>query len=176
MELLISSDEIAAKLKIAAAQISQDFQGKKLTIVIIMKGAICLASDLMRELHDTSFTVEYLKASSYGQLGIQQGKLTLSSLEGLSSIEGRDLLVVDDIFETGNTLFHVCEHLKTLKPSSIRTLILLAKEVERKVLYGPDYILFHIPNRFVVGYGLDYKELYRGLPGIYAFLDDNPPC
>lgn len=173
MDILISSEEIASKIKESAQLINEDYKDKNLTIVMIMKGAICVTSDLMRELK-IPLKLECIRASSYGYNGMQAGNLTISSLDCLE-IEGRDLLVVDDIFETGNTMLKVCKQLETLRPSSIRTLVLLVKDIKRKVEYRPDYVLFDIPDRFVIGYGLDYKELFRGLPHICAFPGDQPP-
>ncbi len=105
---------------------------------------------------------------------MKAGSLLLRGLEYLS-IEGRDLLLVDDIFETGNTILGIIEQLQEKKPHSIKTALLLVKDVPRNSRYLPDYILFHIPNLFVIGYGLDYKEQYRGLPNISAFIDNKAP-
>lgn len=173
MELLISSEQIAAKVSQAAAQINKDYKDKELTIVMIMKGSLCITTDLIRQL-DVPFNLEYVKASSYGQNGMKAGKLTVIGLDRLD-IKGKDLLVIDDIFETGNTMLEVVSQLNEKHPKSLKTLLLLVKDVPRKTDYLPDYVLFNIPDRFVIGYGLDYKELYRGLPGIYAFINDNPP-
>lgn len=173
MELLISQEEIAAKVKEAAVQINHDYADKNLTVLMVMKGAICVTSDLIRAI-DLPFKLEYLKASSYGYNGMSNGELTIAGLENLE-IEGRDILLVDDIFETGNTILGVMDKLAEKKPASIKTLMLLVKDVPRKTDYRPDYVLFDIQDRFVIGYGLDYKELYRGLPGIYAFINDKAP-
>lgn len=173
MEILISPQQIEEKIKESGKQISQDYQGKPLTIIMIMKGAICVASDLIRNI-DIPFTLEYVKASSYGQNGTTAGELTIAGFDNLN-IEGRDVLLVDDIFETGKTITAIREKLKEKNPSSIKSYILLLKNVPRKTDYVPEYVLFNIEDRFVIGYGLDYKELYRGLPGIYAFIEDKPP-
>lgn len=173
MELLISSDEIEQQVLAVSKQINEDYQDKHLSILMVMKGAVCVTSDLIRNL-EVPFKLEYLKASSYGENGMVGGHLTIVGLDSLD-IEGRDVLVVDDIYETGNTICQVIEKLKTKNPRSIKSLVLLLKDVPRKNQYIPDYVLFNIPNRFVIGYGLDYKELYRGLPGIYAFIGDKAP-
>jgi hypoxanthine phosphoribosyltransferase len=138
-----------------------------------MKGGICITADLMRAI-EIPFKFEFLKASSYGNNGMSAGKLTINGIESLD-IEGRDVLLVDDIFETGNTLQRIIKELSAKNPSSIKTLTLLVKEIPRKTSYLPDYILFHIPDLFVIGYGLDYKEFYRGLPAIYAFPENKAP-
>lgn len=173
MELLISSDEIAARVSEVAAQINQDYKDKQLTLVMIMKGSLCITADLIRQI-DVPCSVEYIRASSYGQNGMKAGQLTLAGLDGVD-ISGLDLLVIDDIFETGNTMLKVVSKLNERHPKSLKTLLLLVKDVPRKTDYRPDYVLFNIPDRFVIGYGLDYKELYRGLPCIYAFVGDKPP-
>lgn len=173
MELLISSEDIAKQVAAVSSRINEDYKDKHLTILMVMKGAVCITSDLIRNL-DVPFKLEYLKASSYGENGMVGGALTIVGLESLD-IEGRDVLVIDDIYETGNTICQVMELLKTKNPRSIKSFVLLLKDVPRKNPYRPDYVLFDIPNRFVIGYGLDYKEFYRGLPGIYAFIGDKAP-
>lgn len=173
MELLISQEEISVKVNEAAAQINSDYAGKDLTVLMVMKGAICVTSDLIRGIN-IPFKLEYLKASSYGYNGMSSGELTIAGLDNLE-IEGRDILLVDDIFETGNTIVGIMNKLTEKNPRSIKTLLLLVKEMPRKTDYRPDYVLFEIKDRFVIGYGLDYKELYRGLPGIYAFINDKAP-
>ena len=173
LELLISPEELAAKISEVAQQINVDYADKQLTLIMVMKGSVCVSVDLMRNL-DIPFKLEYLKASSYGYNGTTGGKLTISGLDHLE-IEGRDVLLVDDIFETGNTMLGIIDLLKTKKPNSVKTLLLLVKNIPRKTTYRPDYVLFDIEDHFVIGYGLDYKELYRGLPGIYAFPNNTPP-
>ncbi len=173
LELLISTEEIGAKIQAVGKQISSDYANKNLTLIVVMKGGICLTADLMRAI-EIPFKFEFLKASSYGYNGMSAGKLTINDIENLE-IEGRDVLLVDDIFETGNTLQGIIRELNTKKPSSIKTLTLLVKEIPRKTTYLPDYVLFHIPDLFVIGYGLDYKEFYRGLPAIYAFPENKAP-
>ncbi len=173
LELLISQEELASKIAEVAQQINSDYADKNLTLVMIMKGSACVTIDLMRYL-TVPFKLEYVKASSYGYNGSTNGALTLSGLNQVE-IEGRDVLLIDDIFETGNTILKVTEALMEHHPKSIKTLLLLVKNIPRKTTYRPDYTLFEIENRFVIGYGLDYKELYRGLPAIYAFVNDTPP-
>jgi len=173
LDLIISSEEIAAKIKTVGKQISSDYANKNLSLIVVMKGGICITADLMRAI-EIPFKFEFLKASSYGNNGMSAGKLTINGIESLD-IEGRDVLLVDDIFETGNTLQRIIKELSAKNPSSIKTLTLLVKEIPRKTSYLPDYILFHIPDLFVIGYGLDYKEFYRGLPAIYAFPENKAP-
>lgn len=173
LDVLISTQEIDAKMKEAAKMINNDYKDKNLTVIMIMKGAVCVAADLIRNIN-VPFKLDYIKASSYGNNGTVSGNLKIEGLDRLD-IEGRDVLLVDDIFETGKTITGIKEMLQQKKPNSIKTFVLLLKNISRKTSYQPDYVLFTIPNRFVVGYGLDYKEFFRGLPDIRAFKNDTPP-
>ena len=165
---LISEDSIVAKIAAVARELDAHFQGKEITIVMIMKGAICLVADLIRHL-STAFSLEFIQASSYGKNGTSRGELLIFGLENIDLVD-KHVLVIDDIFDSGVTLSEVMKRIELQKPASLRSLVLLAKKVPRKTDYRPDYVLFEIEDRFVVGYGLDYKERYRGLPGIYALL------
>lgn len=173
LDLLISAEEIEVRICEIAKQINEDYRDKQLTIVMIMKGALCVTTDLIRHI-DIPFKLEYIRASSYGYNGMSGGHLTIGNLDHLE-IEGRDILLVDDIFETGNTLLGVMNKIQDKCPNSLKTLLLLVKDIPRQVNYRPNYVLFDIQNRFIIGYGMDYKELYRGLPAIYAFPNDIPP-
>ncbi|MFC2049246.1 hypoxanthine phosphoribosyltransferase [Chlamydiota bacterium] len=173
LDLVLSSAEIAAKIHEAAVQVNCDYADKDLTVVMILKSAICVTADLIRHI-DVPFKLEFLRANSYGYNGTKGGQLTIENLDQLE-IEGRDVLLVDDIFETGNTILGVMAKLQERHPKSIKTLLLLVKDIPRKTTYRPDYVLFDIPDLFVIGYGLDYKEFYRGLPDIYAFPGNIPP-
>lgn len=173
LELLISPEEISQKITQTAQEIDTQYQGEEIALIIVMKGGVCIGADLMRAIK-TPFTLAYMKASSYGQNGTKSGELTITGLDGLN-LEGKNLLVVDDIFDSGKTMSGVVEKLKAANPKSLRTVVLLSKNIPRQVTYKPDYELFTIEDRFVVGYGLDYKEHFRGLPGVYAFVNDTPP-
>lgn len=174
---LITSQEIQGAIKRTAEEISRDYKGKSLTLVMIMKGAIHLTSDLMRNLTIPA-TLEYIQASSYGQNGTTPGKLSLFGLERLD-LAGKDVLVIDDILDTGETLYETTRELQKQHPASLKTLVLL-----RKNHYDPtkkheplnmkkytDYPIFTIGNAFVIGYGLDYKEKFRELPDIWVKKD-----
>jgi hypoxanthine phosphoribosyltransferase len=170
LKSLISEDKIKKKVIDAAKRVSDDFQGAELIILMVMKGAICLAADLMRHI-DVPFTIESIRASSYGLLGTQRGKLHIKGLEEID-VRDKNVLVVDDIFHTGHTLSVIIEELKKQAPKKVASLVLLFKQGSQEVEYVPDYVLFEIGDEFVVGYGLDYKEHYRGLPGIFAFKEE----
>lgn len=166
LEVLISQEEIERQIKNVAIKIDADYHGDEIVIVIVMKGAICLVADLIRALHNPC-SLEFICGSSYGLGGTERGKLTLTGIQGLQ-LKDKNVLVVDDIYDSGTTLTRIMEELKELQPATLKSLVLLSKNVPRKFSYKPDYVLFEIENRFVVGYGLDYKEYYRGLPGIFA--------
>lgn len=164
---LIEEQRISSKVKEYAAKINAEYKDKDLVIVMVMKGALCLVADLIREL-DIPLDVEYVQCSSYGQRGSQRGELQVIGLDRLN-IHNRDVLIVDDIFDSGHTLSTLMEALKVKQPRSVKSLVLLTKNVPHVTNYRPDYTLFSIENLFVVGYGLDYKERYRGLSGVYIY-------
>jgi len=172
LDLIVSKEAIATKIEETARQINRDYREKRLTILMVMKGSVCVTADLIRRL-EIPFELDYVKASSYNG-GTVSGNLAISDWNRLD-LEGKDVLLVDDIFDTGKTITTLCEALKEKRPASIKTLVLLVKNVPRSTTYRPDYVLFDIENRFVIGYGLDYKEFYRGLPEVFAFPDNKPP-
>jgi hypoxanthine phosphoribosyltransferase len=173
MDLLISPEEISQKVSEVAAVLNEDYRGEELTVLVTLKGAICISADLIRHLN-VPVQIEFIKASSYGQNGTERGVLTIHGIEKLD-LTSRNILVVDDIFDTGHTMSGIIDQLREKNPKSLKSLVLLQKKVPRQITYRPDYTLFEIENRFVIGYGLDYKEYYRELPGIYAFVNDTPP-
>jgi hypoxanthine phosphoribosyltransferase len=172
LELLISSQTIEHRLQEVAQEIEKEYRGKELVLLSVVKGALCVTSDLMRHL-TIPCTLECVKASSYGKNGIKRGVLTISGIEQLD-LTAKHVLVIDDILDSGYTMRGIVEHLEQKHPTSIKTLVLLSKNIPRDHPFTPDYVLFNIPDRFVVGYGLDYKEYYRNLPAIYAFIGDIP--
>lgn len=168
LDLLISMDEIQDKIAKVVVQLESDYKDQEIVVVMIMKGAICLVADLIRAI-SLPCVVESIQASSYGAHGKTRGNLQIKGIESLD-LFSKNVLLVDDIFDSGNTLFQVHQALAEKKPKSLKSLVLLSKNVS-DLEYQPDYILFSIENRFVVGYGLDYKEYYRGLKGIYLFKE-----
>ncbi|WP_420422290.1 hypoxanthine phosphoribosyltransferase [Simkania sp.] len=166
LDLLIDRKKIKERLHVQAQELDNLYKDEEITIVMLMKGAFFLVADLMRLLH-MPMRVEALECSSYGERGMQKGELIISGLENIHA-EGKHILIVDDIFDTGDTLSEVYEALKQKNPASLRSLVLLTKDVPHQTNYSPDFSLFDIEDRFVVGYGLDYKEYYRGMPDIYA--------
>ena len=120
----------------------------------------------MRRLH-LPVSLETIQAASYGEGGMVKGDVELIGVDALEVVD-KHVLIVDDIFDTGETLEEIVKALKGKGPKSLRSLVLLSKDVPRNIDYRPDFSLFEIEDRFVVGYGLDYKEYYRGLPDIYS--------
>ncbi len=163
---LIAQDQIAEKIREVSQKIQTEYRNKDLVIVMVMKGALCLVADLIRELN-LPLDVEYVQCSSYGARGAERGDLQVIGLDRLS-VHNRDVLIVDDIFDSGHTMSTLIDAFKEKNPRSLKSLVLLSKNTHHVTEYRPDYVLFNIENLFVVGYGLDYKERYRGLSGVYV--------
>lgn len=167
LDLLISHEEILAKIQQVAQELNVLYGQEELVLVVVLKGALCLATDLLFALNNPQVSIECVQASSYGQKGSTRGELSIQAPP--LPIQGKHVLLVDDIFDSGHTLTRIHEALVQQHPRSLKTLVLLEKKIARSVSFTPDYTLFPIENRFVIGYGLDYKEHYRGLKGIFAF-------
>jgi hypoxanthine phosphoribosyltransferase len=166
-DVLIPPEMIDQKLSEIAVDLNTAYKEEGVTILMVMKGAICVTADLMRHL-TVDTTLECISASSYGKKGTVRGELTVTGLDKLD-LEGKNVLIVDDIFDTGHTMSALIEQVATKGPKTLKSLVLLTKDVPRQIPYRPDYSLFTIDNHFVIGYGLDYNENYRHLPGIYYF-------
>jgi hypoxanthine phosphoribosyltransferase len=166
LKILISQKEIAKKVREIANKIDIDYSKKEIVILMILKGSICFVSDFIRELK-TPFILENIQCHSYGKRGTKRGKLKIVGLEKLE-IKNKHVIVVDDIFDSGNTMTQTIKALKKKKPKSIKSLVLLLKKTteRKKEILPPDYHLFVVKDTFVVGYGLDYKEYYRGYKNI----------
>lgn len=163
-EVLIDSDALAQRVRELAAQITADYAEKDLVLISILKGALPFLADLMRNI-PIPLSLDFLEVSSYGASTESSGVVRV--LKDLASpIEGRDVLVVEDIIDTGLTLNYVFEHLRGQRPASLRLCTLLDKAARRIVPLTVDYRGFEIPDKFVIGYGLDYAERYRNLPFI----------
>jgi len=164
--VLLSKDEIEDRVKELARAISEDYQGKELLLVGILKGAAVFLADLMRHM-SIDVRIDFMAVSSYGASSKSTGVVRiLKDLE--QSIEGRHVLVVEDIVDTGLTLNYLLEILRARDPASVRICALLDKPSRREIEVPVDYKGFAIPDEFVVGYGLDFNEKYRHLPDIYV--------
>jgi len=159
-KVLLTSDRIAARVRQLGRRLARAYAGREPVLVAVMKGCFLLAADLVRA-WPGPLDVEFVSAESYA--GTRPGAVRLRVPRGLRSrIAGRPVLVVDDIYDTGATLAKVCRALEALGPAEVRTLVLLRKR--RAAAARPDWVGFDIPDRFVVGYGLDYCGRYRNLP------------
>lgn len=164
VKLLISAEQIDKRVKEVADDLNKAYSGKEIIMVSIMRGAMFFTVDLMRELK-VPYKLEVVKCHSYGTDN-KRGELVIDGLEKID-VSGKDVVIVDDIFDTGNTMKAVKEAVLKKNPLSVKTVLLLVKKVPHVPGINPDVALFEIDNFFVFGYGLDYKEYYRGLRGIY---------
>ena len=161
-EVLFTEEQLRQKVDELGAQITADYRGKNPLVVSVLKGSYVFMADLARRI-DVPCTVDFMVVSSYGAGTKTSGEVQIiKDLE--NSIDGRDLIIVEDILDSGMTLSYLTELLRERDPASIRIATLLDKPDRRKVDIKPDYVGFTIPDEFVVGYGLDYAELYRNLP------------
>lgn len=162
--ILVTEKEIAAKVAELGKQISADYEGQEVLAVCVLKGAIIFAADLLRHL-TVDVSLDSISVSSYGDSTRSSGVVRfLKDLD--ESLEGRHVLLIEDIVDTGLTLKYLTENLWSRRPQSLKVCTLLDKPSRRQVELVPDYIGFTIPNNFVVGYGLDYGQRYRQLPHV----------
>ena len=162
---MISAKSIAARIEDLAREIQDEFKGtNKLVVVGLLRGSFVFIADLVREL-DLPVEVDFLEASSYGD-GMESSREVRIFKDLRGQIEGRDVLVVEDIIDTGHTLAHVTDYLLTKKPTRLKSIALLDKPTRREVDYKADWLGFEIPDEFVVGYGIDYAQRNRNLPFI----------
>ncbi len=159
--ILIPEPQIARRVKSVAREIGRDFRGRELVVVAVLNGTVLFLADLVRHLN-LPLRLDFVGVSSYGA-GTKSGKLVFTK-ELRLDVRGRDVLLVDDILDTGKTLSRVRAKLLRLKPRRLKTCVLLDKPARRVRKIQADYVGFQIPDHFVVGYGLDFDERYRNLP------------
>jgi len=163
-EVLLTESQIRARVKTLAREIKAVYGDGEFTIISLINGAVMFTSDLMREI-DNPVRLDCIRVSSYGAKTKSIG--TPQIIHSLTlDIAQRDVLLIDDILDTGKTLKLVGDLVRDLKPASLRTCVLLDKKARREVAMEADFVGFEIPDKFVVGYGLDFAERYRNLPGI----------
>jgi hypoxanthine phosphoribosyltransferase len=168
-EILVQPDELAHRVRELGAEISADYAGRDVLLVGVLKGAVFFLADLMRQL-DVDCEVDFMAVSSYGSSTDSSGVVRiLKDLD--ASIEGRDVLIVEDIVDSGLTLSYLFRMLGARSPASLEVCALLTKPDRREVDMPIRYVGFEIPNRFAIGYGLDHAERYRNLPYV-AVLDE----
>ena len=163
-EILFTPEALAQRVKELADQITQDYAGKSPLIVGTLRGSFVFMADLVRQIN-LPLTVDFLSASSYGSGTESSGQVKLK-LDLAADISGRDVLIIEDIVDSGNTLSKLLPELQKRGPASLKVCALLDKPERRRVPLHVDYSGFTIPDEFVVGYGLDYAEKYRNLPDI----------
>ncbi|MDE7297825.1 MAG: hypoxanthine phosphoribosyltransferase [Lachnospiraceae bacterium] len=164
ISVLISEEAVAEKIHEMAVQISRDYEGRQIHMICVLKGGVFFMTELSKHV-GVPCSLDFMSVSSYGNDTVSSGKIKI--LKDLDeSIEGKDVLVVEDIVDSGRTLSYLLEELKQRKPNSLKLCTLLDKPDRRKVDVRVDYTGFAIPDAFVVGYGLDYQQRYRNLPYI----------
>ncbi|RME82076.1 MAG: hypoxanthine phosphoribosyltransferase [Caldilineae bacterium] len=169
-EILVHEDELRQRVRDLGAEISQAYEGRKPLLVAVLKGSVIFMADLMRAL-TVPHAIDFMATSSYGAATESSGVVRI--LKDLDEpIEGKDVLIVEDIIDSGNTLHYLRGLLLARNPASLRIVSLLSKPARRQVDVPVDWIGFEIPDKFVVGYGLDFAELYRDLPFIGVLKEE----
>ena len=172
-EILIDEETLGARIVELGAEISADYQGRDLLLIGVLKGAVFFMADLMRHL-TVQCEVDFMAISSYGDSTDSSGIVRI--LKDLDiNIEGRDVLVVEDIIDSGLTLSYLMRNLESREPASLEVCALMTKPARREIDVPVRYIGFEIPNRFVVGYGLDFGERYRNLPYVGVLNEELIP-
>jgi len=172
-ETLISEKEIATRVKELVKEIAKDSKGKDLFVIGILKGSFVFLSDLLRLLyvHERHPSLDFITVESYGSGKVSSGKLKMLR-DITSDIENKWVLIVDDILDTGRTLAFAKEYFQKKNPASIKTCVFLDKPDKRVNNFKADYVGFEIPDKFVIGYGMDYDNLFRELPYVAVLLDE----
>ncbi len=163
-EILITEKQIQKRVRDIARLISKDFEGREPLLISVLKGSILFLSDLLREI-TVPCKFDLMTVSSYGDKMVSSGNVKLV-MDLKQDVKGKDIIIVEDIYDTGRTLKYIIEHIKLREPRSLKTCSLLSKKARHEVHLDIDYMGFSIPDEFVVGYGLDYAERYRHLPYI----------
>jgi hypoxanthine phosphoribosyltransferase len=172
-EILIDEETLAARVAELGVEVSADYQGRDLLLIGVLKGAVFFMADLMRHL-TVPCEVDFMAISSYGASTDSSGIVRI--LKDLDiNIEGRDVLVVEDIIDSGLTLSYLMRNLESREPTSLEVCALLTKPARREIDVPVRYVGFEIPNKFVVGYGLDFAERYRNLPYVGVLHEDLLP-
>jgi len=166
LRTLLSEAELREGVERLATEIRDHYGDQPVTIIAVLTGAVVLLADLIRRL-DMPLRIGFVRASSYRGQTTTPGHLVID-VKMLPDIRDKQILLLDDIFDTGRTLLNLLNEMDGLDPASIRSAVLLRKKGQQQVAIQPDHVAFEIPNEFVVGYGLDYNDLYRNLPHLAA--------
>lgn len=163
LNVLINEEELNKKIKELATIIEEDFKGEELVLICILKGAVYFAIDLSKQIKNNVVTLDFMKVSSYGNDFVTSGNVEFI-LDITTDITGKNVIVVEDIIDSGYTLSFIKDYLSKKEPKSLKLCVLLDKKERREKEVKIDYTGFEIENKFVVGYGLDYEQQYRNLP------------
>src|SRR5919106_1343477 len=170
-DILVQRDELEHRIRELGAEISRDYAGREVLLVGVLKGAVFFLADLMRQL-DIQCEVDFMAVSSYGASTDSSGVVRI--LKDLDApIEGRDVLIVEDIVDSGLTLSYLFRMLRARGPATLEVCALLTKPARREIDLPIRYVGFEIPNRFAIGYGLDHAERYRNLPYVAVLAGEN---
>lgn len=164
---LFSREEINDRVKKLGIVVSKEYKDKDLVVVSLLRGSFIFTADLVREL-SIPVNVDFITTASYGHEEISTGNVEIVH-DLRTDVRGKDILIVDDIIDSGYTLKKVVEHLNTKDAKSVKICVMLDKPSRRKVDLEPDYVGFSIPDVFIVGYGLNYGDHYRNIPYIFTF-------
>jgi len=168
-KILIDEEKIMKRVAEMGAEITRDYEGKELVVICILRGGVIFMSDLVKQIKLPLY-MDFMAVSSYGMSTKSSGVVRI--LKDLNEdIEGKDVLIVEDIVDTGLTLHYLVDYIKSRNPRSVKVCCFLDKPSRRKVEVKVDYVGFEIPDKFVVGYGLDYAQKYRNLPYL-SVLDE----
>ena len=161
-QILYTEEELRQRVKELGCQITADYAGREPLLISVLRGSYIFMADLTRSIN-LDVTVDFMSVSSYGAGTVSSGQVEIKK-DLSDSIEGRDLILVEDILDSGNTLYYLIDVLRARKPASVRICTLMDKPERRSKPIKADYVGFTIPDAFIVGYGLDYAERYRNLP------------
>ncbi len=180
-KILITHEQLKKRIGELGAAIGRDYLGKDLILVCVLKGGVLFLSDLIREI-PIPHAIDFMAISSYGGTRTESSGVVRIIMDLNANIQGRNVLIVEDIIDTGRTLAYITENLRTREPETLKICTLLNKPSRREVNVHLDYVGFDIPNEFVVGYGLDYNEFYRNLgfvgvlkPEMYIQTEEHEP-
>lgn len=173
-KILISEEEVSIRIKELGREITEAYKEKDLMVVGILKGAVVFMAELCKRI-DLPIDMDFMSVSSYGKSASSTGEVKIiKDLDG--SVAGKDILIVEDIIDTGLTLSYLTDNLKKRGANSVKIITLLDKPGRRNIQVKVDYLGFEVPNEFIVGYGLDYSEMYRNLPYVAALKEEVYNC
>jgi len=167
--VLFDEEQIAKRVKEMGQEISKDYEGNELVVISLLRGSFVFAADLVRAIN-VPVNIDFMTTSSYGYSQSSSGIVEIIS-DIRTDIKDKNVLIVDDIMDSGNTMKEVVEYISKKQPKSIKTCVMLDKPSRREADITPDYVGFTIPDVFIVGYGLNYGDYYRNVPYIFTFDD-----